>query len=405
MSGLTRLLLLLLIARQFGPGEFGRLALVLTVVEVFRVVADLGTDYVTIRRFSQDRVSSPDLMNNVLALKLLTATVAFGVSFPMYWLAFRDGAGLGLLAILGFSFYTSLCLNAVVSYFQATLSMRGILGASLVSVAVYAGVTLIGLYFGWPLAALVVAVPVSEFINLLLVLSKFRRESGSPVRLGFHRATIAKLVRESAPVAVGGIAVVLYSRMDNLLLGLYLGESAVGTYAVAFRLTEPVMLLVSSLSLSLYARLSELGGSGDQLEIRRTLRQALRGAILVSATSAVVLAAFGTWGLHRVFPAFIESGAILTVLACAVVFKSVNAQLSAYIASTGGYAIVTRIAIFNLGVNVSLNLWLIPILGGLGAAVSLALTEALNAVVQSSMARRVVGSKVPGARTAFPGGS
>ena len=41
-SGIARILLLLLIAKRFGPEDFGRLSLVLSLVEIVRVIAGIG---------------------------------------------------------------------------------------------------------------------------------------------------------------------------------------------------------------------------------------------------------------------------------------------------------------------------------------------------------------------------
>src|SRR3989304_1770926 len=72
LSGITRIVILLLITRQFGPVEFGRLALVISVTEIFKIMSDAGLDIITIRRFSLHRRLSPRIMNNVLSLKLMT---------------------------------------------------------------------------------------------------------------------------------------------------------------------------------------------------------------------------------------------------------------------------------------------------------------------------------------------
>jgi O-antigen/teichoic acid export membrane protein len=133
-SGIARILLLLLIAKRFGPEDFGRLSLVLSLVEIVRVIADFGLDIVTIRRFSVNKLLSERLLGNALSLKLISATLGYIVSIVVYWLLYHDTAGVKIAFIIGASLYTSLLLNAFVSYFQANLTMSSIIISSLISV-------------------------------------------------------------------------------------------------------------------------------------------------------------------------------------------------------------------------------------------------------------------------------
>jgi O-antigen/teichoic acid export membrane protein len=379
-SGIARILLLLLIARRFGPEDFGRLALVLSLVEIVRVIADFGIDVVTIRRFSVNRLLSEKLLGNALSLKLISATLGYISCIVIYWLLFQDNEGVRLVFIVGTLLYASLLLNAFVSYFQANLAMPSIVISSVASTLSYISLALCGLTFHWSLLSFALIIPACELINLLITASIYRKIAF--VRLRFDKRIILSLITESAPVAAGAIAVVLYLRLDNLLVGLFLNEASVGIYSAGYRFTEPFMLIFTSLSLSIYASLSRSGKGDESTQVGRNLFRILATVIGLSMAAAFLLSFFAARLMSLISPEYVNAVAVLQVLSISIVFKALNAQLTAVIYSRGRFSVITVIAIINLVIFISLSLLMIPKYGIIGAAIAVTATEGLNTVMQ-----------------------
>lgn len=389
LFGITRIFLLLLIAKRFGPTDFGRLSLVLSLVEIVRVIADFGVDMVTIRRFSVNRLLSERLLGNTLTLKLISATAGYIASMTGFWLIYHNPEGLKILLIVGTSLYTSLMLNAFVSYFQANLNMSSIISSSLVSAISYISLTLFGLYSRWSLISLAAIIPASELINLLITARIYGR--GSSMTLRLNKKIVLSLLKEGLPVAIGGIAVVLYSRLDNLMLGWFLGERGVGEYAASYRLTEPFLLIFSSLSLSLYASMSQYGKGLDATKARQTMFRIITIVSAFSSTAAILLTLFSGQIIGLISHEYASSAAVLQILSISIVFKAINAQLTAFINSRGRYSLITLVAIINLIVNIVLNLLMIPNYGIMGAAIAVTFTEGLNTLIQSGCVSYLLG--------------
>jgi O-antigen/teichoic acid export membrane protein len=378
--GLARVFLMLLIARRFGPDDFGRLSLALSVMEVFRVVADAGVDTVTIRRFSAGPRHASELLNNTLSLKVLAATAGYVLANLVFWLVYRDRGGLELLLIVAASLYTTLVANAFVSFFQARLEMPRIILSSLTSAIFYVAATIFGINQGWPLVVLAAVIPASELVNLCLVARAYGKRSA--VHPHLDARVIKDLLKEGLPVGIAGIIVVAYSRMDNLMLGWFLGDRAVGEYAAAYRMTEPFLLVFSSLSISLFAFLAGAGTTGDAAKVKQTVFRTMAPLLGLSLGAALLLFLVSSNLIGWLSPDYQPSARVLQILCWSIVFKAINGQTTAFMNSRGKYSIIAVIALFNLGVNVFLNLLLIPRLGIAGAAAGVTATEALNTVVQ-----------------------
>jgi O-antigen/teichoic acid export membrane protein len=385
--GAARILLLLLIAGKFGPTDFGRLSLALSVVELFRFGADLGLDTVLVRQFSISQTPAEKLLSASLILKGITGTAGAFMTVSAFSLVYRNIEALDLVLVLSVTFYTTLLTNAYMSYYQARLEMGKIIIPSITGAAAYVLLTLSGLWMGWSLVALCAILPLSEFLNLCLIWRAYR--SGSRLVFSFDQTLFFSLLKEGFPVALSNMMVVTYMRLDNLMLGWFLGETAVGEYAAAFRVTEPFMLVFTSLSISVYAFFSK--GFHDSPKDMRSHAGKIIGWTLVGALSvAAVLSFFSKGVMVMISEAYRNSADVLLILAWAVLFKAVNAQLTAIINSQGRYDVIATVALVILGVAIGLNLLLIPAHGIIGAALSVLSAEGLNTAMQLAYVTRLL---------------
>lgn len=379
--GVARVVLLLLIARKFGPADFGRLSLALSVVALFRVSADLGIDTVLIRQFSINKIPVSKLLSNGLVLKLGTGTAGYIASALFFWTVYSTMEALDLLFVLSTTIYTTLLINAFVSYYQAKLRMADILASHVISAVVYVLLTLLGLSMDWSLVALCLIMPVSELFNFYLINRTYRKSFS--LSFSFDRKMVRLLLSEGLPVALSNMMVVTYMRLDQLMLGWFKGETAVGEYAAAFRITEPFMLIFTSLSLSLYASLSE-DFSDPQGKRGSTAFKVIGPTMIATLAIASLLSLLSKDLMSLISKAYFHSAEVLMILSWSILFKAVNAQLTAVINSRGLYKVITLTALANLLVNIALNLLLIPRYGTIGAAVAVLITESINTIVQSS---------------------
>jgi O-antigen/teichoic acid export membrane protein len=381
LMGLARTILVFVIARRFGPTDFGRLSLALSIVEIFKFVAGFGIDTVLIRQFSINKIPTNKLLSNSLILKLGTGTMGYVASLLFSWIFYSTTGVLNLLFILATMIYTTLLINVFVSYYQAELKMSEIMVSYVISGVVYVLLTLSGLFLNWSLFTLCIIMPASELLNVYIIHRIYKKT----IRLSFSwdREIVLNLLREGFPVGLSGIMIIVYLRLDQLMLGWFKGGAAVGEYAAAFRVTEVFMIVFGSLSTSLYASFSGTGNSTSE-GLRSVAFKVVGYTIALTLIVAAVLSFFAHDIMNLISKAYLRSADVLPILGWALVFKAVNTQLTAIINSKGLYTVITWVALAILVINVSLNLLLIPAYGILGAASAVLLTEATNTIIQSS---------------------
>ncbi len=382
LSGITRVVILLLITRQFGPVEFGRLVLVISVTEIFKVMADIGLDTIAIRRLSIHRRLSVKIMDVVLTLKLITASVAYLLAIIIFWTIYRSTNGVVLLSICALSIYTNLIISSLSSYFQANLKISDIIGATIIGTTSYVLLTLLCMYYHLAIEMFAIAIPASEVITLVLTFRKYI--AIQPVHLQFNMRIAMSLLRESIPAGLSALIVVIYLRLDNVLIGKLIGEQGVGEYSAAYRLTEPILLVFSSLSISLYASLSKYRTAHDLSAAKSFFSSLLKPVIIAGMLFSVIFYIY-SGSLTKIFPNSYQSTTlVLEVLSWSILFKAINPQLTAFITARGKYRLMMIMSFLNLVVNIAANLILIPIYHLRGAAAAVVITEGFNTLIQSA---------------------
>jgi O-antigen/teichoic acid export membrane protein len=379
-SGIARIAILLLIARTYGAAEFGQVTLALSLIEILKVCADAGVDITSIRRFAADPEHRERFFNNILTFKL-TAGTTLALVAPFVYIAILGHTG-GLTTLLALlpSMLTGLFFTGFVGYFQSQLRVAELIRGNVIGVFVFVALAIAAMIVKVPLAWVVMAMPVGELISVLVFAKIYRRYHA--LRFDRDWSALKILLGESLPVGVGGILVIIYLRLDNVMIGWFLGESEVGHYAFAFRLMEPFSLVFSSLAISLYASLSSRWNTPEEVENKKTIVNVI--ALVLGMAS---LGFAGTVVLRELIPAlapaYSASADILLLMGLTLFVKGINPQLTAILNSLGKFRIIMHITAANLCIALGLNLILVPRYAIVGAALSVLIMETSNTLMQA----------------------
>jgi O-antigen/teichoic acid export membrane protein len=197
------------------------------------------------------------------------------------------------------------------------------------------------------------------------------------LRPNFDTALVRQLLAWALPLGVATLIFAVYSRIDIVLLSKLASNEQVALYGLAYRVVDGLAVLPQFVLVTLlpeFARLSAKRGRFDEL------LQKVFGGMQVAALAVVVpVVLFARETIDLIGGSGFRGGApVLQLLMVGVALS--------FLSATIGQAFVAlnrqdRLVPMTLGVlvaNVSLNLALIPVWGASGAALALALSEALH---------------------------
>jgi O-antigen/teichoic acid export membrane protein len=229
-----------------------------------------------------------------------------------------------------------------------------------------------------PLVALA-ALPLSDGLNLALLWLR----SGVPLRLKFGFYEPLSILRESFPVGLMAVCVIIYFRVDNLLVFKFAGASALGLYAACYRIIEPALMVPSSFSGTTYSLLSSPQQQhAGTAEVRDAVIKTMWPAYAFIFAVSSLLFFSGKWFLQHVLPGYLPGYTILLVLTGALLVRSVNVGVTAVLNSRAKYSTLAKISGATLAVNLLLVFLLVPPWGAVGAAWAAVFTEVFNCCLQ-----------------------
>jgi O-antigen/teichoic acid export membrane protein len=355
------------LTRYLGPEAFGLYSYVISLVLIFAAVASVGmTSLVT-----RDLVETPGARNYILgsavAIRLAGSLVAT-VLLVLTALAFHDDADVRF-ALVAFGMVLLVQpLQIVPLFYEAETKSRYVVWVQLPVAGLYlvmvAAMVTLELSVVWFLVARLAQTVLAD----IGVMATFWRQGYRPMAWRVDLARVRGLIREAWPLVFSAFGAVLYLRIDQVMLGQMTNSTEVGTYAAAARLSEIWYFVPGLIVASAFPYLLRLR-EADSLAYRRRLQQLfdVLAWLGVGVAVAITLAAPMLVGL-LFGEEFAASTVVLRVHVWATVFIFMRAAFSRWL-------VAERLLLFSLvtqgagaATNVLLNLVLIPVAGGLGAA-------------------------------------
>ncbi len=187
---------------------------------------------------------------------------------------------------------------------------------------------------------------------------------------------LVRIVKESYPFAIIYILMVIYSRIDAVMLERMIGEGIRESYvyASAYRLLDAANMfsyLFIGLLLPMFSRLIGLGESIHAL-FDVGLRLIVIAAVCLALPVLFHHQAIMGW-LYRYGDGY--AGELLFVLMAGYVFMAVAHIFGALLLAKGTIRPLNIIFFAGIVINISLNVWLIPDMKAKGAAISTLITE------------------------------
>lgn len=289
----VNLLSMMLLARIFPPQDFGTVAAIMVFFVFFQLLAEAGLGPAII---NLDRLEVAD-RNGLFGLTLLAGTAlalffaSLAPAFLLFYAMPRVDEVVPYIAISLFFFAASIVPNALLLRDQAffRIANAGLVG-ELLSTSVVIGLSqLID-----PLHALAVKGVLSA-ASLFLVTWYFsaRTEFGRPMP-GKKFSAIKPLLGFSG-YQFGFNFINFFSRnLDNILVGKYMGATALGNYDKAYQLMKyPLMLLTFAMTPAIQPFIRKHAGDCEKVEsIHRDFTFKLS---LVGAVAGLTMFALADW--------------------------------------------------------------------------------------------------------------
>ena len=366
------------IARYLGAQQYGLFNYATAFVALFSPLASLGLDSVAVRHIVLDSWGQKKILGTAFWLKLLGGVGSFLLAVSSICLLRHDEKlTIWLVASLAAAGIFQ-AFDTINLWFQSQMQSKyAVLGKNIAFVLItLLKVLLITMQapliaFAW----MTLAELALSAVSLVIVY----RIKGYSLWLWRWSFPIAKaLFKESWPLIFSSLAVIIYMKIDQIMLGEMVGNKAVGIYSAAARISEVwyfiPMVIASSLSPSIFTAKE----TNEALYYRR-IKQLLRLLTLLSVVITLPMTFLSEIIITSLFgKEYAEAGQILAIHIWASLFVFMGIGTSSWFVAEG----LTHLSLYRTLVgaitNVLLNLYLIPAYSGTGAAIATVISYALS---------------------------
>ena len=356
-----------LIARFYGPEEFGQLNYVLATASVFGSLSSLGLDDIVPRDMAvlnQQGLSRDDIEKTAFILRLIGGTAAYVLVLGLMF--FESGASRLFIIACLLALYLPIQAGDVYEYrlrvedeFSKIAFSRSV--ASFLANVLKALV----LMFALPISYIAMAM-TSEFLMTTTFFKLCLKKGG--FTSGVFNARYAKqLLYRSWKIVFAGLLITFQARVEYFLIEKFLGWQEVGQYSAALKIFEIIDVVCVILVTVLMPKLASMINSENDMAYRR--RTYLIGfsiyCLLIPAMILLIIVFPYLYGAQ-----YAEAAAILPWLFLRPLFGMLGSVRNMFIVLEGNFWYPAISALCSLFVSVIAGYNLIPSYGLYGAIAS-----------------------------------
>lgn len=370
------LLVTSIIARYLGPESFGLLSLGLAIIAISMPLTELGLQGVMIKAHVEDPDNSSCLTGTCLAMRCIGALATTLLAISIARLLPQENTR--LVTIVMILAIIALCRAVSDTFkhpFEAKLNAKPTIIAEFFSAISASLLKVIAATCGASLFA-IAAIQSAESVFLTLALFViYPKFFGRIRKLSFSSAKASQLARRGWPLMLSSIAVIIYMKIDQIMLGVMLGEEEVGIYTIATRISEVWYFIPAAVLWSTFPLLVEVKKK-DPMHYARRMTRLFRTMVLLAAGAALIINLCSGIVVHLLFgDQYATASTILSVHAWGGVFATLSMVTRYWAINEGLQHLELARTISGAALNVLLNLWLIPSYGIMGAAVATLLSH------------------------------
>ena len=358
------------IARYLGPEQFGFFSYTLSFVGLFAFITALGLDQVVIRELVKDESRNDEIMSTSFWLKIMGALLGISMILiiSINFTSNDTYANTLIFIIASSTIFQS--FNVIDYYFQSKVMSKFIAFANVISLFLSTVIKIILLLNEAPLIAFVWMVLFDNFIlasGFVYFYIKY-----NPIlkikNLKFRSKTAILLLQDSWPIIISSAAIMIYLKIDQVMIKEMIGLEAVGQYAAAVKISEAWYFVPVVIAASVFPAIINAKKKSEELYNVR-LQKLYDIMVLMALVIALPITFLSDWFIELLYGnLYTEAGSVLTIHIWSGVFVFLGVASGSWLLCENLQIFQTIGAIIGVIVNVGLNYMLIPRFGIEGSA-------------------------------------
>jgi len=362
------------VARYLGPEQFGVFSYALAFVTLFSAFASLGLDGLVVRDIVNDPSMETEIIGSSFMLKLAGALITVVLSVGsiiilrpndrmMYWLVGIIASGAIFQAF-----------DTIDFYFQARIQSKYSVFARNGAFLIVSLCKIFLILMRAPLIAFAATVLAEVVLGSIGLIIGYRIKGHHLKDWVIAKDRIIYLMKNAWPLFLSGIVIMIYMRIDQVMIGELSTSKEVGIYSAAVRLVEVWYVIPTVIAMSLFPVIID----SKKLDIKIYMSRMQSFYDLMIWLSIVVAAGITIFSkviIELLFGQdFAGAGPVLALQGWISTILFFNIARGRWLLAEGLTKDIMIINVSAVVLNVIANIFLIPEYGAVGASIASLIT-------------------------------
>lgn len=237
------------LASKLGVDDYGVFSYSQSLVGLFSVLSTFGIDYIIASEVSKKKNSLGKIITCAILLRF--SGFILMLSFLVIFLYVSSASENVIMITIVLSFCSFFQISSVISSTVVTFGdSRNNFFPNISSLIIFSSLKVYSVYCGLDLVYVALIFVIEQLYLALAFVCVWAKADYANKRVEYSKTTMLHILKHSWPIALSSAAILLYSRVDQVMIGMYSNYSEVAVYSIAVRIAEVggflPMLVVSS---------------------------------------------------------------------------------------------------------------------------------------------------------------
>ena len=375
------------VARYLGPEKFGLFSYALAFVAIFQGIAKLGLDGILVRDLVREPEKATVYLGTAFWLKLFGAVVTLlFIGLAIQFTGNDATANLYILIIASGLIFQS--FEVIDFYFQSKVLAKYVSICKMVQLALSSLIKIFLILIGADLIWFVM-VSLIDMVTLAITLNIAYKYNKNPSFYKYFDVYVGKrLLKDSWPLILVGMSVVIYERIDQIMLKHMLNDYSVGIYSAAVKVSNVFTFLSPIFAYSFFPALINSRKDSDE-KFEKRLIYLYSFVFWFALFLAIVLSKFSVEIINIIYGIkFLESHSVLSIYIFTIIFAYMGGISSRFYIIENIQNLFAINLFIAASINIFLNFLFIPKLGMKGAAISSLISFAFSSFFSNIFFRK-----------------
>lgn len=363
------------LARYLGPEKFGTFSYAISFVAIFAILATFGFDKTISKELISEEFNKEKILGTSFFIRLVGSLLFIPIVIFMISIVRPDNDFLVLMVLIISIGLVFKSFEVIKYWFESQVQAKYGVIVDFSVILIFSIIKIIAISNDATLITFAWIVCFESLITGFGLLWIYIYKSNKISKWKFSFDKMKYLLKESYPIILTGAVYSIFIKIDQVMLGSMIGDTSVGIYAAASKISEAWLFIPTVVAIAFYPAMLNARNKSYDLYLART--QSLLNLMgLLGFIVGVFIFFLSPYMIDLIYGiGYSESSLILIIHIWGTLFTAISMISLRYFLTEGLQIYSFYRAFAGCILNIILNYILIPIYGAIGAAIATTISQ------------------------------